>query len=287
MKGAGRKKTYGQKMVLSDSATHKDPEFTASLTFEGKKQRVLVELTQWNNLLIRGSEAFRSAMYPINLIRCIVKDEEGKSIFKRPLWIGVMGKRRHELDCEFVYDAYRQRYDIEHFFRFEKQKLLLNSYQTPDINNETSWWKFVPLAYIQLYLASYLGKVLPKPWERYLPEYKSEKATDSITVKTPAQTQRVFENILQIIGTPAKLSLSRGNPIGRKTGEKVEKRPDSPINFKNKKTSTRTKKAISSGIKLNAHKSEGEIIEKLLVEIKTKLKMADISTISFAEKLLL
>ena len=57
----------------------------------------------------------------------IVKNEQGESVFKRPLWIGVMGRRRHEVDSHRTYQVYRQRYDVEHFFRFGKQKLLLDS----------------------------------------------------------------------------------------------------------------------------------------------------------------
>tara|TARA_B110000879_G_C10731472_1_gene340530 strand:+ start:200 stop:382 length:183 start_codon:yes stop_codon:yes gene_type:complete len=57
-------------------------------------------------------------------------DEHGNEVFKRPLWIGVLGKRRNELNMKSVYTAHRERYDLEHFFRFGKQKLLLDTYQT-------------------------------------------------------------------------------------------------------------------------------------------------------------
>ena len=33
--------------------------------------------------------------------------------------------------------------------------------------------------------------------------------------KAPSQTQRSFANILEMIGTPAKPSIPRGNPKGR------------------------------------------------------------------------
>ena len=59
-----------------------------------------------DNLLIRGSEQFQSARYPINLVRIIVKNTEDKNVFKFPLWIGVLGKRRHEVKLNHIYESY-------------------------------------------------------------------------------------------------------------------------------------------------------------------------------------
>jgi hypothetical protein len=39
-------------------------------------------------------------------------------VFKRALWLVVDGARRNELTLLEVQQAYRQRYDLEHFFRF-------------------------------------------------------------------------------------------------------------------------------------------------------------------------
>ena len=46
------------------------------------------------------------------------------------------GERRIELSLLDIYEAYLQRYDLEHFFRFGKQKLLLDKFQTPDDQHE-------------------------------------------------------------------------------------------------------------------------------------------------------
>ncbi len=35
----------------------------------------------------------------------------------------------------------RQRYDMEHLFRFGKQKLLMTAYSTPDVEHEENWFK--------------------------------------------------------------------------------------------------------------------------------------------------
>ncbi len=64
-------------------------------------------------------------LYPFTLVQVIRYDEKGELACKRPLWIIVIGDRRHELSVLDIYQAYKQRYDLEHFFRFGKQRLLL------------------------------------------------------------------------------------------------------------------------------------------------------------------
>ena len=90
--------------------------------------------------------------FPLKLIRIRLFREEGTLLYKRPLWLIVAGERGHELSLEELYQAYRQRYDLEHFFRFGKQRLLMDKYQTPDVEHEENWWRLVTLAYLQLYL---------------------------------------------------------------------------------------------------------------------------------------
>jgi len=77
---------------------------------------------------------------------------------------------------------YLCRWQIEHFFRFAKQRLLLNKFRTPEVAHEKHWWELVCLAYIQLWLAAPLADALPKPWERYLPERPSGTLSSSSRV---------------------------------------------------------------------------------------------------------
>ena len=66
-----------------------------------------------------------------------------------------------ELSLEDCYQAYRQRYDLEHLFRFGKQKLLMTSYLTPDVKHEENWFKLTLLAYVNLWAARNLSVVKP------------------------------------------------------------------------------------------------------------------------------
>ena len=62
-------------------------------------------------------------------------------LYKHPLWLAVCGQRRDELGLIEAYQSYVDRYDIEHFFRFGKQKLLMSTYQTPELTHEQDWWQ--------------------------------------------------------------------------------------------------------------------------------------------------
>lgn len=209
-------------------------------------------------------------------------DHQNKPVFKRPLWLAVFGKRRHEISLADVYQNYIFRYDIEHFFRFGKQKLLMVSYQTPDVEHETLWWQFCQLAYMQLYLARTLVPLLPQPWERYLPAYKNKQAN----MRTPTQTQRGFGQVLTTIGSPAAPCIARGNPCGRVAGEILQAREDHPVIFKSKQAGEVAEGTIIPGFETTTDFSKPGKIHLFLASIKKILGQIDFSVSEFAEMLL-
>jgi len=278
-KGAGRKKVYGRKVKLSKSETYPKPESTSFMEFTNKRgKRYQAELTLFTNMLFRGSRGFQAENHPFNIVRVVVRDKNNNLVFKRPLWIAAQGKRRHELSTMFIYQSYRQRYDIEHYFRFGKQKLLMNKYQTPDIRHEENWWRLTALAYVQLFLASKLADSLPRPWERYLPEFNKNSSQSSKEVNSPSQTQRCFVNILKTIGTPAKEPVPRGKPSGRSAGETQSNRKLQSIHFKTKKSNTQSKKTINQSIENAAPKPKSKEIECILSMMLLAIRVSDYST---------
>jgi hypothetical protein len=132
-----------------------------------------VHLEGWHDMLLRGTRKLPMHRYPLTLVRAHVVDAQGKPVYARPLWLIVFGLRRKELSLIEIWDAYGQRYDLEHFLRFGKQRLLMDSYQTPETEREENWWTLVQLAYLQLWFASEHANNLPRPWERYLPRFRS------------------------------------------------------------------------------------------------------------------
>jgi hypothetical protein len=221
---------YGDRFALKEPSTwHAPDEVAQTLHVSRRGHRYTVEIEGWHDMLMTGTRDIPMHQQPFTLVRIRLFDEHGKLAFQRPLWLLVCGRRRKELSLLEIYQAYLQRYDLEHFFRFGKQRLLLDSFQTPEVAREESWAQLVVLAYVQLWLARPLAERWPKPWERYLPVVTEARET------SPSLVQRDFGRIIREIGTPAVPPKSRNNSAGRVQGTKLPPRPRQPVVFKGKK----------------------------------------------------
>lgn len=230
-RGPGHPTWYGERFDLKDPSTWGEPDVMEETTFTTRKGHdYRVDLEGWQDLLMRGKKGLPMHKYPFTLIRVRVLDEEGNPVFKHTLWLIVIGERRNELSLVEAWEAYGQRYDVEHYFRFGKQRLLMASYQTPDVKHEENWMQIMALAHMQLWLARDLAESLPRPWERYLPEAKRETAS-------PSTVQRDFGRIIRQIGTPAEPPKPRGKSPGRANGERQHPRKRHPVIKKAKKVS--------------------------------------------------
>lgn len=121
------------------------------------------------------------------------------------------GKERHQLSLTDIYEAFYERGGMEHFFRFAKQNLLLDKFQTCETAHEEHWWQIVILAYLQLWVAKKYAACLPRPWEKYLPQVRERHLS-------PTMVQRSFAGIIRQFGTPAKYPKPRNNSPGRSKG---------------------------------------------------------------------
>jgi len=219
----GRPKWYGERFSLREPETWHGADEQAVFAYTSRRGHAYtIQLEGWYDMLMRGKRDCPMHKHPFTLIRIRWLDAAGQPAFKRPFWVTISGQRRRELSLRHSQAAYAQRYDLEHFFRFGKQRLLLTSYQTPDLEHEENWWQLVQLAYVQLWLARPLAERMPRPWERYLPTSKT--ATPS-----PSATQRDFGRIIRQLGTPAAVPKLRGNSPGRVAGTRLKPRVRSPV----------------------------------------------------------
>jgi hypothetical protein len=219
---SGHPRWYGDPFSLPDPTTWHPVDERATTTFVSRRGKVYrVEMQAWHNMLMRGKrkpKLLPMHRYPFTLVRIVLYDQQGEQVFRHPLWLIVIGERRHELSVRDVYDAYRQRYDLEHFFRFGKQKLLLDCFQTPDAEREETWWQLVHIAYAQLWMARHVARSLPRPWERYLPTMQARRMS-------PTLVQRDFGRVIREIGTPTQPPKRRGKSPGRRKGTRSTPRP--------------------------------------------------------------
>ena len=224
----GHPQWYGTKFDLKDETTWHEPNQLGHTGFTTKRGRAdYVTIQFWSQLLIRGSYECPLNSLPLTLMRIQVTTTEGIRIWK-PMWLIMVGQRRHELTSIEGYKAYRQRYDIEHLLRFGKQRLLLGASRTPEVEHEENWVSLSFLAYVQLWAARKLAFSLPRPWERYLPQ-------KTAAFLTPSQVQRDLNRIITEMGTPANSRHSRGFARGRTEGMIQTKRTRYEVIKKGKK----------------------------------------------------
>lgn len=287
--GRGRKKIYGDKMSLNKPSDHTCPNDTLQFVSEsrqGKSHRMTIAC--WKNCLLRGSNNYDARAHPLSLLKITVTDTDDNPLFKRPLWLGVVGNERERLSLRAIYDYYISRYDIEHFFRLGKTRLLLDNYQTPDVTHEENWWRFSALAYNQLYFSRDLVPRLPKPWERYLPAYKFVENSRLPTTATAAQTQRGFGRLLKSLPRLATRCRPRGKPMGRLAGDCPLQRPNQPVIFKKTgiKSQDHASQPIIQGFEKSFSCSNPRKINHFVKFVSNQLIQFDISREKFTQILL-
>ena len=230
--GKGHPVWFGNPFDLKNPSAQREPDLNEVLNITlGNGRECCVSINGWENMLMRGTRYIPMHKYPFTLIRIMVKDMDGKDVFKKPLWLIIIGRCRNEISISDAYHAYRQRYDMEHFFRFGKTKLLMASYQTPIVEHEENWWEIVAIAYVNLYTAVPIAKDLPYPWERWHPKYKE---ADDQRLPSPSAVQRDMPRIINAFGTPAKSPKPRGKSPGRQKGQFQVRRMSLPVVKKGK-----------------------------------------------------
>ncbi|MEO5334454.1 MAG: transposase [Magnetococcus sp. YQC-5] len=224
----GRPKCFGERFDMKDPHTWQDPDQSIDhLHIRPSGNQVTIRMEVWNNLLMSGKRGIPMHHNPFSLIRIRMLNDDGSPIFKKSLWLIVAGKRRDEIPIIDVWQCYRQRYDIEHFYRFGKGKLLLASYQTPDAEHEENWWEIAGLAYFQLWMARPLAESAPHPWERY-----AQQPPENPRSLGPSEVQKDFERIIRQYELTLPPPKPRGKSPGRVHGYSPGRRKRHPIVFK-------------------------------------------------------
>jgi len=227
-----RPKRYGEAFKLPDPSTQGEADQEATLTLTSRRGKTYTYTIQaWNNMLMPGKnkpERIPMWQQPFTLVKIIACDEKGKPVFSKPIWLIVVGKRRDQFSLPQIFQAYHSRSNLEHFFRFGKQKLLLTDSQTPVTAREERWWHLVHIAYAMLWMSRHLANHLPRPWEQYLPNARHQDMT-------PTLVRRDAERLFLHLGTPAQPPQPRGKSPGRKRGIKLPPRTRHPVLIKGAK----------------------------------------------------
>ena len=106
---------------------------------------------------------------PINFIRAEVFKENGDKKYNRDLWIGVAGKDRDKVKIIDAFKEYADKFDLEHFFKFSKSKLLMDKMQSSDPKKDEDFMLMTGVAYHALYKSADLLdeiNIRPSPYAR-------------------------------------------------------------------------------------------------------------------------
>lgn len=217
--GDSKIKKYGESFKLNDESTWttapSDSDQCEIITARGKIYTV--KLTRWNNLIVHGKRNKPMHQNCFDIVRVQVFKDNGDPVYYKSMWLMLAGKDRNKLSTVDIYSRYASRFNIEHFFRFSKQHLLLGKYETPDTPTLDIWNKVSALAYINsLACANLLDTDLLHPWQKQLRKNNN--------ISTPYQVQRNLSTILQEIGSPANPCTYNSHGDGRAKGTILNKR---------------------------------------------------------------
>lgn len=174
-----------QRSIFENQA---DEQFEIEATMNNGRN-VRVRLWRWNDMLIRTKKGKKMNDKPFDLLAIKVFDAQtDKLVFDRQMYVAINGKRKAEISTEQGYQGYRKRYDTEPYFRFAKQKLFLDTYQTPDVQHLDNWLLVLQMASWLLFRARDEVCFIPKKWRKYLPE--NNNISDKLSI---AQTRHAAQ----------------------------------------------------------------------------------------------
>lgn len=188
-----------------------------------KQRRLIIVLSRWNNLLLRGTQEHKmeSHFFDLVAVNCVDK-ETGELVFKRPMFLSFWGENRETYQLRDIENDYRHRYDIEVHNRFSKHQLLMDKYQTPEVSHLDAWTWIVQLTYWLLYSAADEVDIHVNKWEKYLPQVK--RAEKSTAPKSVAMTRKGAKALFYTFDLTVFKPQTSKNGVGRKKGQKMPKR---------------------------------------------------------------
>lgn len=225
-KGRNPRYDYEHPFKLKNDDTWGNPIDKTDVQWENRLGHIHdVHIQAWDGILMKSHHACTMPQETFSVIRISVTDNSGKLKYKNPLWLLLAGPWQEYLTLTDIWDLYRKRFDIEKFFRFAKQCLLMDSYQTPDAHNEENFMTFVSIAMHQLYHCKDIANLVPRQWET---SCKNHGGASLPAAKARRDMHRVLSNLPMITGKP----VVRGLSLGRKVGASLSNRKDNDVVYK-------------------------------------------------------
>lgn len=202
-------------------ATHKTPdEETAWEETLKNGRRVRFQVRRFKDLLWRTIDGVAMKDRPFDVALVEVRDAaSGEMVFKKPLFLGIFGNKRAQLQIPQIPKTYRKRYNIEPFFRFAKQNMAMRGFQTPVAQHLDNWMYVIIASCWLLFHSARCLTSQPKKWQQYLVSEPKNKPVRSL-----AQAQKAaLKYLLTFDQAPFLPQKSKPGP-GRKKGMRQTQR---------------------------------------------------------------
>lgn len=198
---------------------------------ETKKGRKLkLELRRWNGMRIRSKDGYSMKEIEFDIVGIRVLDKKtGERVFKKDVFVAVVGKRRKEVTIKQAAEAFYHRFDLEGTNRFMKQNLFLESYQTPSVQNVDNWIMLVQEAMWLLWTGSKEVEEVCEKWQKY-----NEPNREKGERKTASQTRKGLERLIMSFEKKAFQPKKCQKGFGREKGAKQEIRKRYKVKRKEK-----------------------------------------------------
>jgi hypothetical protein len=214
-------------------------------TITSRGRALIVKIERWDNIMIRSKAGHSMKDKPFNLFASQVIDAQtGELVFQKPMFITVFGQLKDQVSTVQAHQEYRNRYDIEGHNRFSSHNLLVNDYQTPEVQTLDNWLLIVAIAYWLLFVAADEVELVVKPWERNLPknkEIRDAQTANTQPKKSVAQTKKGTYALFSTFDRKPYQPKSVNNGKGRKEGTKLSQKKDKKVNRKANKSNVYNK----------------------------------------------
>jgi hypothetical protein len=192
-------------------------------------REVIVVLRRYNNLLWRTKQGVKMADKPFDLVCAKVLDAKNlKAVWVRPLFVCAVGEKRSKLTLRDIYETYLTRYDIEPQFRFSKQRLLLEAFQTCVAQHLHNWMTIVMMALWMLFTARNVVAKQPEKWQQYTELKKDELFPNETHTLSMSQVRKSIQNLLLTFDKKPFLPQKSKPGTGRKKGQSQKTRTKFP-----------------------------------------------------------
>ena len=264
--GSGRKRKYGKKYLLNKPDSLPDPDYVEEFKKTTKKGLILkIRLSLFKGYICRGSKDYTMSDIPINFIRAEVFKENGEKKYDRDLWIGVAGKARDKVTIIDGFKEYTDRFDLEHFFKFSKSKLLMDKMQSSDPKKDEDFMLMTGVAYhVLCKSADLLDEINIRPWENK----KTIKGKSPSNIFRAASISDVYDQVyigeIKKRGMPDERNIRKS--FTSKQNQPIMRKARDPTKVQVEIKSSFGKSPIISKTSINTQQESKEIFRKKILD---------------------